>query len=86
MRLYSTLLPNPAECLNEKLILCFRQLFYYLISYYDFIGYESTIITLKGIMMDKINATKILEEALSRSLGLPRYIEIMAGNPNKSGI
>lgn len=35
-------------------------------------------------MMDKINATKILEEALSRSLGLPRYIEIMAGNPNKS--
>ena len=34
--------------------------------------------------MDKINATKILEEALSRSLGLPRYIEIMAGNPDKS--
>lgn len=34
--------------------------------------------------MDKINAIKILKEALSRSLGLPRYIEIMAGNPNKS--
>ena len=34
--------------------------------------------------MDKINATKILKEALSRSLGLPRYIEIMAGNPDKS--
>ena len=34
--------------------------------------------------MDKINATKILKDALSRSLGLPRYIEIMAGNPDKS--
>lgn len=34
--------------------------------------------------MDKNNATKILEEALSRSLGLPHYIEIMAGNPDKS--
>ena len=34
--------------------------------------------------MGKIDATKILEEALSRSFGLPRYIEIMAGNPNKS--
>lgn len=31
--------------------------------------------------MDKINATKILEEALSRSLGLPRYLEIMNGDP-----
>lgn len=31
--------------------------------------------------MGKIDATKILEEALSRSFGLPRYIEIMTGNP-----
>ena len=31
--------------------------------------------------MDKINANKILQEALSRSIGLPRYIEIMKGDP-----